>query len=229
MKSVLIIDDDPDIRSLLGDAVVGMGFTAFPAEDGEQGLRILSEMQVDLIILDWMLPGRDGPSILQEIKKRPSTEHVPVIMLTAREALQDKLSAFEGGADEYITKPFQYQELQARIRALLRIHDLNAILRQKNTEMLAMQEELIEKERQLLLLEFAGTAAHKLGQPLSAILLSCHLIETLPKEDARFKRALEALKADAKQMSAILEELKAARAAKKEVYYAGTKILDVDK
>ncbi|NMC63549.1 MAG: response regulator [SAR324 cluster bacterium] len=228
MKSILIIDDDPDIRSLLCDAVGGMGYASISATDGEKGLEILKEVQVDLIILDWMLPGRDGPSILKELREMPSTEHVPVIMLTAREGLQDKLEAFEGGADEYITKPFQFKELQARIKALLRIRDLNADLRQKNAALLAMQEQLIEKERQLILLEFAGTAAHKLGQPLSAIILNCHLLETLAKEDPKFKKALEALKADTKRMSEILEGLKATRSARKTDYYDGIKILDME-
>ena len=226
MKSVLIIDDDPDIRSLLSDSVAAMGFTVFSAADGEHGLKILGDVQMDLIILDWMLPGRDGPDILREIRQKKGMENVPVIMLTARQAMQDKLDAFDGGADEYITKPFQYQELQARIKALMRIRDLNLSLSRKNEEILQMQEQLVEKERQLLLLEFAGTAAHKLGQPLSAILLNCHLLETLDREDLKFRRSLEAIKSDVKNMTLILEQLKETRAAKRESYHEGTAILD---
>ncbi len=228
MKTLLIIDDDPEIRSLLISSVETMGFTTFAAADGEEGLRILENVHVDLIILDWMLPGREGPEILPDIRKRTGGDLIPVIMLTAREKLQDKLNAFEGGADDYITKPFQFQELQARIKALLRIRELSVNLRWKNEELVRMQAELIEKERRLLLLEFAGTAAHKLGQPLSAILLNCHLLATLEKDDIRYKRALAAIENDSKKMAEMLEQLKAAQATKTQDYYEGMKILETE-
>lgn len=228
MKTVLIVDDDADIRALLKDAVSAMGLTPIEAMEGQRALDLMGEVQVDLVLLDWMLPGKDGRQVLAEIRRKENMETVPVIMLTAREGLQDKVSALEGGADDYITKPFEFRELQARIKAFLRIRELNLSLKQKNQELLSAQEQIVEQEKKLLLLEIAGTAAHKLGQPLSAIVLNCHLLQTLPKDDPRWQRAIEAIKSDTRQMTEMLEQLKAAPPGKKTDYYGARKILEVE-
>jgi signal transduction histidine kinase len=136
--------------------------------------------------------------------------------------------ALEEGVDDYITKPFNYQELQARVKALLRMRDLNVALRQKNEELKLMQERLVAQERQLAVGQLAGTAAHQLGQPLSAILLNCYLLEQLPKDDAKFVGALTAIKSDAKRMADMIERLRAVNASEREEYYGDTEILKLE-
>lgn len=135
----------------------------------------------------------------------------------------------QDGADDYLTKPFHYEELQARVKSQLRIRECSLRLQEKNDELLAMQEKLIQQERQLLVTEFAGTAAHSLGQPLSAIMLNCHLLETLPKEDKKYQQALLAVKNDSRRMAEMLEKLKAIDPEKKQEYYGKTEILDIKK
>jgi response regulator RpfG family c-di-GMP phosphodiesterase len=175
-----------------------------------------------------MMPGMNGNAVCQQIKQSPLGPYVPVLMLTARDSIKDKVDSLEGGADDYLTKPFHYQELQARIKALLRVRELNIQLRESNQQLKAAQEKLIAQERQLLVSQIAGTAAHQLGQPLSAIILNCHLIEALPQGDDRAKRALAAIKQDSKRMTELLQKLRSADASKKEKYHGESQIIELE-
>ncbi|WP_300340549.1 response regulator transcription factor [Fusobacterium sp.] len=117
MNRILIIDDEEQIRNILRIYLVKEGYEVTEAEDGEEGLKVFYEKPFDLILLDVMLPKKDGWSILREVKKYTKT---PVIMLTARDEIEDEIFGFEIGADDYITKPFNNKVLLARIKALLK-------------------------------------------------------------------------------------------------------------
>ena len=117
MKRILIVDDEEQIRNILRMCLVKEGYEVSEAEDGEKGLKLFYEKPFDLVILDVMLPKKDGWSILREIKKYTET---PVIMLTARDGSEDEVFGFEMGADDYITKPFNNKVLLARVKSLLR-------------------------------------------------------------------------------------------------------------
>ena len=115
---ILIVDDEEMLLNQLKQAFEKQRYLVETATDGEEALRILDENPVDLIILDIMLPKRDGLSVLEEI--RANGLKTPVIMLTARVATQDKVKGLDKGADDYLAKPFSFDELLARIRALFR-------------------------------------------------------------------------------------------------------------
>lgn len=117
MKRILIVDDEEQIRNILRMYLVKEGYEVTEAEDGERGMKLFYEKPFDLVILDVMLPKKDGWSILREIKRYTET---PVIMLTARDDSEDEVFGFEMGADDYITKPFNNKVLLARIKSLLR-------------------------------------------------------------------------------------------------------------
>ena len=117
MKKILIIDDEEQIRNILRMYLIKEGYEISEAEDGEKGLKLFYEKPFDLVILDVMLPKKDGWSILREIKKYTET---PVIMLTARDDSEDEVFGFEMGADDYITKPFNNKVLLVRIKSLLK-------------------------------------------------------------------------------------------------------------
>lgn len=117
MKKILIVDDEEQIRNILRMYLVKEGYEITEAEDGEKGLKLFYEKPFDLVILDVMLPKKDGWSILREIKKYTTT---PVIMLTARDDSEDEVFGFEMGADDYITKPFNNKVLLARVKSLLK-------------------------------------------------------------------------------------------------------------
>jgi len=117
---VMVIEDEKEIRDLLRYNLERSGFRVAAFGDGEEGLAQLFASRPDAVVLDLMLPGRNGLEILREVRGEPATADVPVIVLTARGAEMDKLLGFEHGADDYLTKPFSPRELIARLRALLR-------------------------------------------------------------------------------------------------------------
>lgn len=121
-QRILIIEDDADIAESLDYNFKREGFRTILAESGEKGLRLASDKHVapNLIILDLMLPGMNGMELCRKLRREPSTEKIPIVMLTAKAAERDKIAGLEIGADDYVVKPFSFKELMARIRAVLR-------------------------------------------------------------------------------------------------------------
>jgi two-component system, OmpR family, alkaline phosphatase synthesis response regulator PhoP len=119
-SSVLIVDDDHSITRVVRGYLEQAGFTVLTAHDGETALRLLRLERPDLLVLDLMLPDRDGWEITRVIRSDPVLAATPIIMLTARVEDTDKIVGLELGADDYITKPFNAREVVARVRALLR-------------------------------------------------------------------------------------------------------------
>ena len=117
-RTVLVVEDDAAIRRGLVDALQFAGYAVIACSDGEQGLATALSAQLDLAILDVMLPKRDGFAILAEVRRSRST--LPVILVTARGAEQDRIRGLETGADDYVVKPFSSKELLARVTAVLR-------------------------------------------------------------------------------------------------------------
>ena len=119
-KVILTIDDEEHILDLLEYNLEKGGYDVLRAETGEKGLAIMKTMQVDLVLLDYMLPGIDGIEVLKTMRSDPSLISMPVIMLTAKGEEIDKVLGLELGADDYIIKPFDSKELVARVKAVLR-------------------------------------------------------------------------------------------------------------
>ncbi len=117
---VLVIEDEKEIRELVRYNLERAGFRVAACDDGEQGLERIFASRPDAVVLDLMLPGRNGLEVLRELREEGATRDLPVLVLSARGAEMDKLLGFEHGADDYLTKPFSPRELVARIRALLR-------------------------------------------------------------------------------------------------------------
>jgi two-component system OmpR family response regulator len=114
---LLIVEDEPDLRSSLAQACREEGYAVDTAPDGEEGLYKADNWDYDAIVLDIMLPKRDGWSVLQQLRLRKKT---PVLMLTARDQSRDRVRGLDTGADDYLVKPFDLAELLARLRALIR-------------------------------------------------------------------------------------------------------------
>ncbi len=118
MKRILIAEDEPRLASFLEKGLTAAGFTATTVHDGAAASLMASDEDFDLLILDIGLPGRDGFTVLRELRARG--QRLPVLILTARDDVDDKVAGLEGGADDYVTKPFRFEELLARVRARLR-------------------------------------------------------------------------------------------------------------
>ena len=117
---ILIVEDEIAVREMLTFALKNNGFETFEAGNSEEALNIVSKNNINLVLLDWMLPGKAGVDIARSLRSSINTKELPIIMLTAKSEELDKIMGLESGADDYITKPFSTKELIARIKALLR-------------------------------------------------------------------------------------------------------------
>jgi len=119
-KQILIVEDEKPIRDMIAFGLRRAGFDVREAEDCSAARASIADHRPDLLLVDWMLPDQSGLELTRAIKRNKDTEDMPVIMLTARADEHDKVSGLEGGADDYVTKPFSPRELLARINAVLR-------------------------------------------------------------------------------------------------------------
>lgn len=118
--SILVVEDEAALLTLLRYNLEKQGFQVEEATDGQEALLRIAENKPDLVLLDWMLPSLSGIEVCRQIRRRPATRDLPVIMVTARTEDADAVRALDTGADDYIAKPFAVDALMARIRALLR-------------------------------------------------------------------------------------------------------------
>ncbi|WP_374927861.1 response regulator transcription factor [Kytococcus sedentarius] len=116
--TLLVVEDEPNIRELLATSLRFAGFEVHTAAQGSTALQLAAEVQPDLLVLDVMLPDMDGFTITRRLRERE--QHMPVLFLTARDSLDDKVKGLTVGGDDYVTKPFSLEEVVARIRAILR-------------------------------------------------------------------------------------------------------------
>ena len=119
-SSILIVEDEPSIAELIAVNLSHAGFLPVRAFQTEQASQLMKEVLPDLVILDWMLPGKSGVQFAKELRANERTKDIPIILLTARTEEMDKIAGLEAGADDYVTKPFSPKELVARVRAVLR-------------------------------------------------------------------------------------------------------------
>lgn len=143
MNKILVIDDDIAINELIKVNLELNGYNVLQAYDGTTGFAIAKQELPDLIILDVMMPEVDGYTVAQRIRQNPTTEETPILMLTALSQLNDKVKGFNIGVDDYLVKPFEMEELQVRVKALLKRS-------RKIPESMATKELLVFKEVTLL-------------------------------------------------------------------------------
>src|SRR3990170_161585 len=117
MSCVLVIEDEHDIADFIRRGLIYKGYEVDVAHDGEEGLALALDHPPDLVLLDLMLPRLDGVEVCRRLR---SASNVPIIILTARDSVNDKVRGLDAGADDYVTKPFSFDELLARVRAALR-------------------------------------------------------------------------------------------------------------
>ncbi|MBK5942005.1 phosphate regulon transcriptional regulator PhoB [Halochromatium roseum] len=119
MPTVMIVDDEPDIREVMRFALEEGGFRVLEAGHADDARKLLAEGP-DLVLLDWMLPGRSGLELAAQLKQNPKSRNIPIIMVSARGEEEDRVKGLDTGADDYITKPFSPREMVARVNAVLR-------------------------------------------------------------------------------------------------------------
>jgi DNA-binding response OmpR family regulator len=125
-RTILLVEDDSTLRETVAYNLRADGYDVVTAADGVAALQIARQRAISLVLLDLMLPRLDGLEVCRRLRSQPETAQIPILMLTARGEETDKVVGLEMGADDYVTKPFSWNELRARVRALLRRHDQDA-------------------------------------------------------------------------------------------------------
>jgi two-component system response regulator MtrA len=180
-QRILIVEDDPDTQQMLGMILSSEGYEVLPASNGTLALELLRKMGPDLMVLDWMLPGMDG---LEVCKRAREISSVPIIMLTAKTASQDRVAGLDTGADDYLAKPFEPEELLARIRAQMRRAQ--------------MAGDGLQRDKPLqigeLRLEPASHEAFRRGEPVQLTRLEFNLLYTMAQRAGKVLTREEILK-----------------------------------
>ncbi len=173
---ILVVDDHPDNVEIISVRLASRSYEIVTATNGEEALRLVAENPPDLILLDVMMPLMDGYEVSRRIKNDPTLPFIPIILVTARDSTQDKVDGLDAGADDYLTKPVNFPELEARVRSMLRIKRL--------------QDELDQKNREL---EFVNKRLRKLSitDGLTELFNHRHIHELLHEEFERTKRSGE--------------------------------------
>lgn len=175
MNKVLIVEDEKDTLFILNKLLTKNDYEVFTSTNGQEALEVLNKEVPDVIIADWTMPVMDGLELCNIVKKNEKFKLIYFIILTARASLKDRVTGLDVGADDFLVKPVQNQELLARIRSGIRIHNL--------------QNELKNIEHDRAIVEMACTIGHKINNPLSSLVMTLKNIEDDLK--ATGKKSLE--------------------------------------
>ncbi len=177
---VLIVDDNPSILKILRRFLSSEEFEISEAHDGEEALRIARESQPDLLLLDVMLPKKDGLQVCHELKSDPATRGIMVILVTGRISVAERVQGFEAGADDYVPKPFHVLELLARTRTALRLKRLTDDLEERNLQLVKSQNDLIRAEKMATIGLLASGIAHEFNNIMAGISAYAQLAKKNP-------------------------------------------------
>jgi len=174
--SILVVDDSPDNLEVLATRLRFRGYEVETASSGREAIEKVYQAPPDLVLLDVMMPDIDGYEVTRHIKSDPELPFIPVILVTARDSTQDKVAGLDAGADDYLTKPLNFPELEARVRSMLRIKELQHELEEKNKELeqLSISDGLTGLYNHRHIQEVVHEEyerARRTGEPLSVVML----------------------------------------------------------
>lgn len=171
-KTILVVDDEEHIIELISYNLEKVGYAVVKADCGEKALEKLKDHQIDLLVLDWMLPGMDGIEVLKQIRRSSRFKKMPIILLTAKNDEISKVVGLEVGADDYLGKPFSVHELLARIKALLRRSEGSFEEPEEDRDHICIGNMSIDKARHIVEID---------GQPIDLSLKEFELLYYLAK------------------------------------------------
>jgi two-component system cell cycle response regulator len=233
MSTILLVDDEKMNLRILRTILRKGNYRFLEAESGEGALKVLEQENVDLVVLDLMMPGMDGFQTLEVIKGNSTTAFIPVIIASA---LKDSAAIERGldlGANDYFTKPLSDDDrrfqLPLKVRNLIKMKKMQDELVNLNHELRKTQDKLIEKEKESAVVEMAGAASHELNQPLTAILGNLQLVMAkLPEGDPLAERLNKVLN-QVERMIEIVKKIGQITRYKTKRYAENVKIVDIDK
>jgi signal transduction histidine kinase len=199
LPSILVVDDTPANLKLLSDMLKGRGCKVRPAPDGETGLRAAQASPPDLILLDITMPGMDGFEVCERLKADERLRDIPVLFISALDEAGDKVRAFQAGGVDYVTKPFQLEEVEARVRTHLE-------LRRQRRELVESFARLRELEQ--LRDSLTHMIAHDMKSPLIAVQLAVDMIRfSIDAKDAAAMEVLEAARSSVNDLMELIAQM----------------------
>lgn len=193
--TILVVEDDPDFRFILERSLTKNNYTIKAAANGAEAVELLKEFKPKVVVADWMMPVMDGLQLCDIMKQSEEFKSVYFILLTARSSLRDRVKGLDVGADDFLIKPVEHQELLARIRSGIRIFNL--------------QNEVRKIEHNKAVIELACTIGHQINNPLSSLTLTLQgLEEDLMKTDPeKHKEDFEVISESIKRIRKFVEAL----------------------
>ena len=175
----MIIDDNQAYTEGISLVLESEGYSCHPVNDPRTALKMLEKKNPGILLIDWQMPEMSGIELMQRIRTHPEHRQKYIIMVSAKDRIEDKVVGMDAGADDYLTKPFETEELLARIRAAMRI--------------LKLEQELMEQERKNTVLEMALSISDKIGNPLAAARLLQNYIQGNTHKDSEIGQTVEDL------------------------------------
>ncbi|MHB8766660.1 MAG: response regulator transcription factor [Deferrisomatales bacterium] len=210
----LVIDDDPSIIRFLELFLETQGFEIHSSLSGAEGVELARRLVPDIVLLDFSLPDLDGGEVLRRLKADDATRAIPVVVLTARSEVGDKVKSLGLGVDDYVTKPFDIRELRARVVSIL--------ARRRE------QAESTEVEKLKTLREVVASVSHEVNNPLAAILMSADALERRHRDQPDVVERSRVIQENVLRIRDILQRLERVKVLASKPYVAGERILDLD-
>ncbi len=220
VEATILIVDDERINRMLLKSFLGEGYSnLLEAGDGQEALKLMNNNDVDLVLLDVMMPVMSGFDVLKIVRKHPRLQNIPIIVITALSSIKDNAKAIEFGADGFLTKPFNKIVLGAMVKNLLKQNE--------------MQKRLVAAEKNEIFLATVVTANHEINQPLTSILCSANLLEKTfegnrIKDPESFKKYIMLIETSVKKISDTLKKLRAVKGPTTTGYVDSVRMIDLE-
>ncbi|MGA1875462.1 MAG: response regulator [bacterium] len=224
LEKILVVEDNVDILLLLQRMLKGKGYQVITADNENDAMRMIKEEDPHLVLLDLNLPkdgcgygDGNGYNICRMIKETEETKYIPVIIITCRSSLQEKIMGLEFGADDYIVKPFAKEEVLARVKSLLKLRSLHS--------------QLIQAEKLATLVQVAVRVNHEVNNPLCAISANAEIIKIMLNKGVELERIqakADIILHEVDRIKQVIEKLSKATRVVSMEYISGIPMLDID-